>query len=106
MRDRDAAYRRARKYNNPDDWNLARCYRNRIEDAINYNKSKYMKEFFTINRNDSKRFCEGIRGILPKDHTQSVSKLIDRATNEELKQEEIPQYINDYFSTIGEQLAS
>ena len=46
MRDRDAAYRRARKHNNPDDWNLAKFYRNRTEEAINYNKSKYMKEFF------------------------------------------------------------
>ena len=65
-----------------------------------------MKDFFTKNRNDPKRFWEGIREILPKDKSQGVLKLTDQATGRELKQEEIPQYINNYFSTVGEQLAS
>ena len=43
MRERDAYYRQARRYNNEDIWNIARFWRNRVNTAIKSYKSDKIK---------------------------------------------------------------
>ena len=44
MRDRDSFYRKARRYGQPDDWNIARFLRNRVDTAIRNYQSEFIKD--------------------------------------------------------------
>ena len=106
MRDTDTAYRRARRTNQCDDWNIARFLRNWVEIAIKDYKSRYLKELFETNKNNAKKFWSGIREVLPREPPPPIVTLINHATNHPLPTLQLPDYINRYFTTIGATLAA
>ena len=59
----------------------------------------------TNNQNDSKTFWQQISAILLKGKGSDLIKLIDMDTNTPIKDNDVPDYINEYFSTIGSRLA-
>ena len=62
-------------------------------------KSNFIQNELNENWNDSKKFWQQINTILPKNSDSSTIKLMEN------NEEDIPTFINNYFSTIGPRLA-
>ena len=68
-------------------------------------KADYIKDELTTNQNDTKKFWQQISAILPKGKGPDLIKLIDGNSNTPIHDSAVPNFINDYFSTIGSKLA-
>ena len=88
-------------------WNIAKQAKNRTKNFIQRAKTAYISDALETNRNNPKAFWRTINSILPnkKDRTSEKIVLKDQNTQLNIQDKDIPDYINDYFSTIGPKLA-
>ena len=105
IRDKDRALRRAKRSSNPEYWKIARRLRNDCLRDVRNAKSDYIKNELLENQNDSKKFWQQINAILPKGKGADLINLIDGITGIPVKDNDVQNFINDYFSTIGSKLA-
>ena len=101
MKDRDYFYKKAKKYGNEDDWNIAKFLRNETNRNLKQAKADYLKTQLRINQNDSSKFWRTIKTVFSsnKTKTQSNIKLDDKGVS--LKDNEVADYINDFFINVG-----
>ena len=106
IHDKDLMRKRAKKNDRTEDWELAKRFRNETNRAIRNAKSDYIKESIEKNANDAKQFWKKINSILPS-HSKGSStiNLIDTKLNKPVPREQTATYINNFFSTIGPNLA-
>ena len=105
MRNRDKAYRRARRSENEVDWRKATFLRNRVEILIKTFKQNKIKDNINRHRNNPAKFWKEIRTILPYESSPIVTSLDDEETGITYSSHELSDHINHYFATIGEKLA-
>ena len=103
IKDKDRALKRAKKSGKNDDWKLARRLRNDCLKEVRRAKSNFIQDELNTNWNDSKKFWQQINTILPKNANSSTIKLMDGNTPVNISN--IPNFINDYFTKIGPNLA-
>ena len=106
MRDRDQMYRRARKHNREDDWNMARFLRNRTEAAIMNYRANIIKTELENNKKNPKKFWEKLHELLPSKSNVPINSLTDIDSGATLEADVLPDHINTFFSNIGQTLAS
>ena len=88
-------------------WNIARQAKNRTKNCIQRAKTTYISETLEANNTNPKNFWRAINKILPNNKNKSTNKILlkDSQTHQTITDDNIPNYINDYFATIGPQLA-
>ena len=107
INDKDNCLRIARVLGKEEDWSAARKERNRVGKLVKSAKAEFVKEQQREFKNDPKKFWKAISTIIPK-KTQSVNNvgLTDQSTGTDVPSNEVANYINDFFSNIGPNLAS
>ena len=94
-----------REHKNILDWNRARRIRNETKLWVKNAKAEYIKHQLEVNAKDSKKFWRNIQTISPNQKRQtSIITLIDQSTKQYIPEDEVPDYINEYFSTVGSKL--
>ena len=105
MRDRDKLFNKARRTHNTNDWLRAHLKRNAVEAEI-FRTKKNILSVLLKNNKKTEDFWKAIRKILPNKNSSKTIKLKDTDTNLDIDPSKIADYINNYFSTIGEVLAN
>ena len=91
-----------REHKNILDWNRARRIRNETKLWVKNAKAEYIKHQLEVNAKDSKKFWRNIQTISPNQKRQtSIITLIDQSTKQYIPKDEVPDYINEYFSMVG-----
>ena len=86
--------------------NEARRLRNLISTRIKAARSEYWLNELEENSRDHKKFWRRVNQILnPKENTLCPN-LIHHETGNEVPPKDAPQYINEYFASVGETLAN
>ena len=104
IKDKDLALKRAKRSKRQDHWTEARTLRNNCLQDVRKAKADFICEKLDENISDSNKFWGTINSILPgkKNSSHDISLLNE---NVEVHKEEIPNYMNNYFSKIGSSLA-
>ena len=106
MRDKDRLLKKAKKSNSIHHWDQARKARNEVGRLIENLKIDYLKDQQTLHKNDPKEFWKSIAMVFPgKKRSSNQVWLKDKVTNIEVKTEEVPEYMNSFFTEIGPDLA-
>ena len=106
MRDRDKAFKKARKTNLYEDWNTAKQLRNILSMDIKTAKANFIKTELNNNKNNPKKFWKQINELLPNSKGSEIQELYDETTGEIFNGEGINDHINNYFANIGPRLAA
>ena len=107
IKDKDLMLKKAKKSKLPEDWIIAKRYRNDCLSKIRKAKSDFVTSELEFSKNDSKKFWKNIKEVLPIG-SKSNKKIIlfDEETSDEIQDTDIANYINDFFAHIGSKLAA
>ena len=103
MRERDKLKKEASKSNSPQSWMEYRKHKNKVNGMIKTSKKSFINN--EINTKDSKKIWKGLRYIVPGKAKSSKISSIMTETGEKTDPKEIANCLNDYFATIGPNLA-
>ena len=106
MRQRDKAFKKARRTLLQADWDLARHLRNILCMDIKTAKTNVIKGKLERYGNNPKQFWQEINKLLPHSQNSTMKSLVDESTNISFEGMDLNNHINDYFSNIGLQLAN
>ena len=106
MRERDKAFRKARRTKLHADWDRAKQIRNELSTNIKTTKSYFIRTKLEINKNNPRKFWKQINELLPNTKGADVLELQDELNLETLNGEHLNDHINDYFANIGPALAA
>ena len=107
IKDKDRALKKAKRTNNPDDWIRARRLRNDCLRTVRNAKSTFIQAELNTHFDDPKKFWDNVSSILPINSKETnVIKLKNQITNEIVDDDKTADFINDFFSNVGENLAS
>ena len=106
MRERDTAFRKARRTKLHADWDRAKQIRNELSTNIKTAKSNFIRTKLENNKNNPKKFWKQINELLPNTKGAEVLELQDELTLETFNGEHLNDHINDYFANIGPALAA
>ena len=103
MKDRDYFYRKAKMYNNEDDWNIAKFYRNQTNFNVRKAKADYIKEQLKNNEGNSAKFWRLIKQVIPsKKGVTNHPKITITNKDEELVADGlVANFMNAYFAGLG-----
>ena len=105
MRQRDKAYKKARRTNLTHDWAQAKQLRNRVKTAVRTSKANVIKDKLERYQHNPKKFWQEINKLLPSSQSTRITGIVDETTGHEVPEESLMSHINDYFSSIGSKLA-
>ena len=105
-RDKDRALKIAGTSGLYIDKQSARHIRNRCNVAFKLARRKYIMDNLTEFADNPKKFWQYIREIMPKGRSQSILKLINDHTDQSIPYDQTAQYINNFFSQVGQSLAN
>ena len=81
-----------------------RYYRNLVNRSVRKARNEYIKTQLDIYKNDAKEIWKHISDILPTiGNTQYFDNILDDE-NKQIPTEDLPEFINTYFATIGTKL--
>ena len=105
--EKDQLMLQAKIENTESAWNIAKQAKNRTKNVIQRAKSAYIFNTLETNKNNPKTFWRSINNIIPNKKNKSTNKILlkDQQTHQIIPDDDIPNYINDYFSTIGPKFA-
>ena len=106
MRQRDKAYKKARRTKRQADWDIAKNLRNRLAMDIQTSKANVIKGKLERHGNNPKKFWEEINKLLPQSNNSTITDICDDVTGELMEGMNLNKHINEYFSTIGSRLAN
>ena len=78
----------------------------RVELLIKGYKKEKIQNELNQNRDNPKKFWEGIREIWPKNNSTTVHSLVDEKSGKVYQDAGLADHINDYFTSIGPKLAN
>ena len=104
-KDKEFYYDKARKTNDPLDWDKAKTLRNKVNNLNKTLKKNYYNTEIENNLNNSKKLWKTIRKVIPGKNKSSITniKVHDKVTTND---KDTANVFNDYFTTIGSNLAS
>ena len=102
--DKDIAWKRARKSNNPDHIEAKRL-RNYTLSVIRQAKANFVQQEIVEEANSAKKNWEKINYIMPNSTKSKCLNLVDQITKQPISDGETADFINDFFADIGPKLA-
>ena len=104
--EKDRLLSQAELLNTEHAWAHAKQAKNRTKNYIQRAKANYISDSLETNKQNPKTFWRTINGILPnKKQSDNNILLKDQTTNEIISDNDIPNFINTYFTSIGPKLA-
>ena len=106
IKDRDYFYRKAKRTNNKDDWNIAKHLRNTTNYNVRQARAEFILSELEANSKDQKKFWRTIKKVFPngKKGGKTTVTLTDN-NSIPIPEKEVPNYINDFFINIGQMIA-
>ena len=103
MKDRDYFYRKAKRTNNEDDWNIAKFHRNGVNFNIRKAKAEYIKEQLKNNEGNSSEFWRTIKNVMPNKKGSKINSkiLLQDENDDNIPDTKIADYMNNFFANIG-----
>ena len=106
IRDKDKLLKKARVSKKASDWENARKARNRTGRQIENLRSDFLKNQQVENKSDPKKFWNSVSAVIPNTKNKSTKIwLKDESSQGSIAQNETADYINEYLTTIGPELA-
>ena len=101
MKNRDYFYRKAKKNNNKDDWNIAKYLRNLTNSNIRKARALAILQELENCKNDSSRFWCNITNIFPSksDKSHNDKKLTNGGAP--VEKDDTAQFINEFVINVG-----
>ena len=106
IRDKDKLMKKARKTKSVPHWEQARRGRNEVGRMIQNLKADYLKDQQSLHKNDPKEFWKSIAKVFPgKKKNSNQIWLKHGVSGAEVTTENVPEYMNSFFTEIGPDLA-
>ena len=105
MHSRDFYKKRAAKFSNPQDWEKYKSLRNQVTSEIRDSKAKFYKENIQNSKKDPKKAWKLVNELLSSSPRSNTIPLINKDGKELINHKEIAEVFNQYFSTVGANLA-
>ena len=106
IKDKDKALRKVKRTKRETDWDIARCLRNKCLHRVRNCKSEFIKNELNNNQDDSKKFSNTVKTVIPDKKTSNSKFHILVLNNQEyVSQENLPNFVNNFFADIGPNLA-
>ena len=104
--EKDRLLLQAKILNTNEAWNTARTAKNRTKNFIKRAKSEFIRNSLETDKSNPKKFWRTINNLLPnKKSSENTIFLTDQQNNRPVAEDEVPNYINEFFATIGPKLA-
>ena len=101
LKDHDYFFRKAKKENCEDAWNIAKHLRN----VTNANLRRAKREFILSELDgcdtDYKKFWNTIKSVIPSNKGDARQEIMLKDKGDKLDRGEVAHYINDYFINVG-----
>ena len=103
MKDRDYFFRKAKKFSNEDDWNIAKFHRNQVNFNVRRAKADFIKDQLRNNYGNSTRFWRSIKQIMPnkKGANKNSNISLTNDDDEPIEGQYIAEYMNEFFASLG-----
>ena len=105
IREKNVAWKRAKKSGSPQDLETARILRNRVKTIIRRAKSDFVQDYLENDIISLKKFWEKINLLMPTNGSSNTIQLVDTTTNQPVPINDVPDFINNFFTEIGPELA-
>ena len=106
IKDKNRLLKRAKRTRLKRDWTNARLARNRVGRDIENLRAEFLKRQQEVHSADPKKFWRIISSIVPGKKCKSGGIWLKHSvTKEEIKEEDTANFINEYFTNIGPDLA-
>ena len=106
FKDKDYFLKRAKATNDQDYWNTARYLRNRAKILSKNAKKDYFHTQLNRNKGNSKKFWKTVGEVIsPNKNDLTTITLIDQSSHVEVPHDQTANFINTYFTNIGNNLA-
>ena len=106
FKEKDEAMKKYRKTGDEDDGNIAHFLQNYAKSEGRKAKNKWNRRKLAEHHDDPKKYWKCIGDLVnPKTH-DPVFNLVDQNNGEHIKNVDTADFINTYFATIGDKLAS
>ena len=107
IKDKDKALRKAKRSKSIEEWEIARQLRNECLNRVRNCKSEFVKNELNYNYDDSKKFWNTVKTVIPDKKKNSTKfLLIDPANHTHIPPNELPNFENSFFADIGTNLAN
>ena len=103
MKDRDYFYKKAKRTQDEDDWNIAKHLRNTTNANIRQSKADFILGELEANKKDPKKFWRTIKRVFPsKDKSTKKNIFLKNNQNKKVPTQQVPDFINNFFINIGQ----
>ena len=103
--DKDRAWKRAKATKNPDDISLAKRLRNETKNIVRRAKANFVQDYLDDGGTSSKKFWEKIQYVTNSSTQSPKINLVNQDTEQPVLPQDIPTFINTFFTNIGPDLA-
>ena len=101
IKDRDYFYKKAKKLDDKDSWNIAKHLRNATNSNIRQAKKEFILNELKENENNCKKFWKTIRKVVPSGSSSSSQDILLKDKGSKIDKSEVAGFINDYFINVG-----
>ena len=101
IKNKDYFYRKAKKFGNLDDWNIAKYLRNQTNKNIRKAKSEYVTNQLHACRGDSAKFWHTIKTVFPSKKHKDTKPIRLKHQHEQIDPDTVADYINQFFLNVG-----
>ena len=106
IRDKDNLLKLSKRSKLEVDWERAKRARNEVGRAVKNLRSDYLRNQQTTHKNDPKEFWKSISAAFPgKKKSSAQIWLKDLDSGSEIKGDDIPNFMNSFFTNVGPNLA-
>ena len=106
IKDKDRLLQKAKRTGKEEDWVNARRARNMVGRELEILRADYLKQQQDEHKANPKKFWQSISKIIPsKKKSKGDIWLRDKISGEEIEAANVPNYINEFFTNIGPNLA-
>ena len=106
IKDKNSLLKRARRTGKVEDWIEAKRARNEVGSRIRREKMEFLTEQQREFAGDPKKFWKSVSKLVPnKKGNSGKINLTDETNKKQIDEADTADYINNFFSTIGEKLA-
>ena len=103
-KDRDYFMTLARRKPTEDIVQRAKALRNEAKSAFKRAKEEFVKSRLEEHQDNPKEFWQELANVIPTGHQLNSNIILNDENWEVLSKDNTPNYVNDYFSTIGQKL--
>ena len=104
--DKDQAWKQAKRSGLDGDLHRAKRLRNDVKDMIRRAKRNYVQDELNDENISAKKFWQKLNYILPSKERGNSISLVNEDNGEVIEDENLPDYINNFFIEIGPRLAN